>query len=152
VPGSGDGLRLFGERGEIQAMAPETCTITFTDTSVTLPGGKDLRDGLSAAAVVEKTLFLASDEATRIERLTGDVTSGVAAPTPFALKDLIGPLPIDKDKEEVDIEGLAIHDNWLWLVGSHGSKREKIDLDDGLDTAANVETIAKVKPKGNRYL
>lgn len=136
-------------------MDQTTCTITFDENLLKL-GKKDLRDGLSAVAAVDDALFLASDEATRIERLTRDGNGGFANHQAFPLKDLLGALPIDKEKEEVDIEGFAIDKGWLWLVGSHSAKRKKIDVeDDGTvkgTTAENIAEIAKVEAEGNRYL
>ena len=76
---------------------------------------------MSAAVLVENTLWVAGDETTRLERLSredGDVYAGHVA---FPLSDYLT-LPAGA-KEEADIEGLDVADGYLWLVGSHSLKR-----------------------------
>lgn len=77
---------------------------------------------LSAAARWEECLFVSCDETAGVERLTaaegcwGDHRH-------FALGELVD-LPAGPDGE-MDIEGLACDDGWLWVVGSHALKRDK---------------------------
>jgi hypothetical protein len=46
----------------------------------------------------------------------------------FLIKDLLKDFA--DQQEEIDIEGLDFQDNYLWLVGSHSSKRKKVGKDD----------------------
>src|SRR5215210_2805612 len=78
--------------------------------------GKELRDGLSAAVLDGDTLWLAGDETTRLDRLTRDRGDTYHAHVQFPLSTLFDlPAP---EKEEADIEGLDVADDYLWLVGS----------------------------------
>ncbi len=58
--------------------------------------------------------------------------------------------PIPADIEEVDLEGLAYADGYLWLVGSHSLKRKQPQLNAGSEKAR--KQLAKIGSDGNRYL
>ena len=60
------------------------------------------------------------------------------------------PKPDEADGEEVDVEGLAYHDGYLWLVGSHSLKRKKPKT--GQSVGKAFKQLAKVSSDGNRYL
>jgi hypothetical protein len=115
----------------------------MTEPSVVLPEfnsdmnalghDKSLRDGLSVALKIGKTLWVANDETISLERLslvsdgkTGSYRYG--RHTQFSLHDYLR-LPVPSrgrtDVEEVDVEGLDYQDGYLWLVGSHSLKRNK---------------------------
>jgi hypothetical protein len=68
--------------------------------------------------------------------------------TDFPLADLLD-LPGGAD-EEADLEGMAVVDGWLWVVGSHGLKRK--NAKDGRSDADNAKRLAKVTLDGNRRL
>ncbi|MCM3904958.1 MAG: DUF3616 domain-containing protein [Pyrinomonadaceae bacterium] len=109
---------------------------------------KSLRDGLSAAVLVENTLWVAGDETTRLERLSRedrDVYSGHVA---FPLSDYLT-LPAGEGKE-ADIEGLDVADGYLWLVGSHSLKRN--NPKPGKPVVENLQRLSSVESDGNRYL
>lgn len=108
------------------------------------------RDSLSAVELAPdgRTLFVGVDETVNvtptIERLswTGD---GYAAHEPLAIEDFLT-LPKPKQKKgrvpEVDIEGLAACDSFLWVVGSHSSARKKPkhrSVEEDIDRLARVE-------------
>ena len=52
--------------------------------------------------------------------------------------------------EEADLEGMAVADGFLWVVGSHGLKRKNAKPDRG--HADNANRLAKVALDGNRRL
>jgi hypothetical protein len=52
--------------------------------------------------------------------------------------------------EEADLEGMAVADGFLWVVGSHGLKRK--NARPGRDHAENARRLAKVSLDGNRRL
>lgn len=115
---------------------------------------------LSALALAGDSLFVASDESSSIERLTR-VTTGhdgrkrggngltLAAHRSFPLADFVD-LPGGAEAE-VDVEGLAEHGGYLWLVGSHSMKRGNAKPD-GKNAARQIEKLARVTRDPNRYL
>jgi hypothetical protein len=52
--------------------------------------------------------------------------------------------------DEADLEGLAIDDGWLWLVGSHGLKRKSAKADK--EDVRNARRIGRLALDGNRRL
>ncbi|MDZ7714068.1 MAG: DUF3616 domain-containing protein [Rhodovibrio sp.] len=56
-----------------------------------------------------------------LERLTADADGGYAEHRSYDLSAIFD-LPGDT---EIDLEGLAVRDGWVWLVGSHALKRKK---------------------------
>jgi hypothetical protein len=96
---------------------------------------QDTVANLSASVRVNRTLFVGGDEACGIERLVidGERCSEHESVPLALLLDLADP------EAEADIEGLAVEDGWLWVVGSHARTRPKpkkgkqLDLDDLCD-------------------
>ena len=66
----------------------------------------------------------------------------------FPLADLLD-LP-GTAGEEADLEGMAVADGFLWVVGSHGLKRKNAKPD--WDHAENARRLAKLALDGNRRL
>jgi hypothetical protein len=83
--------------------------------------GTGILSNFSAATRIGDTLFLAADEAARIERfrVAGAEARGHVS---FDLGDFLN---LADPAAEADIEGLAVQDDWLWLVGSHARTRPK---------------------------
>jgi Protein of unknown function (DUF3616) len=108
---------------------------------------------LSGAALTGDCLWVAGDEACGLCRLQalppsgGEVRRyGQALDVPLSgLLDLPG-----ADDDEADLEGLAVADDWLWLVGSHGLKRK--NTKPGREPADNAKRLAKLSLDGNRRL
>jgi Protein of unknown function (DUF3616) len=109
--------------------------------------GEKLAHDISAVARLGDTLFIACDETSTVEVLhrTGDCSFGehetVYLDELFALPDPGG---------ELDIEGLAIDDGRLWIVGSHSCTRQKPEKDEPVDAKA-IEGLAEIKPNANRH-
>ncbi|ASC71906.1 hypothetical protein XM38_028600 [Halomicronema hongdechloris C2206] len=92
-------------------------------------------------------LWLGSDEAAGLERLTLDGDT-IGEHQHLDLGDYLD-LPDGKD-EEIDIEGLAYADYYLWVAGSHSLKRKKPQPDNSSDE--NMERLATLSRDENRYL
>lgn len=86
---------------------------------------KKVREDLSAVVLTsDGNLWLASDETATIERLTCVDETNFGKQKRFQLGNLLGFSNLDEN-DEIDIEGLAYAEPYLWVVGSHSSKRTK---------------------------
>lgn len=118
---------------------------------------RQFRDSLSAVELVDdgRTLFVGVDETVNatptIERLSRS-GSGYAAHEPLAIEDFLT-LRNGKQKKgrvpEIDIEGLAVCDSFLWVVGSHSSARKKPKHQ---SVEEDLERLARVEFNQNRVL
>lgn len=112
-----------------------------------------VKSNLSGAAFTGEWLWVAGDEACGLERLRQLPPLGTEAlrfgeVCEFPLADLID-LPCAAD-EEADLEGMAVADGYLWVVGSHGYKRKNAKPE--RSHADNAKRLAKLALDGNRRL
>lgn len=112
-----------------------------------------VQTNLSGAAFTGDWLWVAGDEACGLDRLRrleplGRETLRFGEVRDFPLAELLD-LPGEAD-EEADLEGMAVADGWLWVVGSHGLKRKNAKPD--RSDAENAKRLAKVSLDGNRRL
>lgn len=108
---------------------------------------------LSGAAFMGDWLWVVGDEACGVDRLrrldpVGSETLRFGEGRDFPLADLLD-LPGAAD-DEADLEGMAVSDGWLWVVGSHGLKRK--NAKDDRSHADNAKRLAKVTLDANRRL
>ena len=108
---------------------------------------------LSGAAITGNWLWVAGDEACGVDRLrrldpVGSETLRFGEIRDFPLADLLD-LP-GAAEEEADLEGMAVSDGFLWVVGSHGLKRKNAKPE--MDHANNAKRLSKVSLDGNRRL
>jgi len=104
-----------------------------------LADGKTLKN-FSAGSRIGRTLFLAADERACLDRLIEEKDGRWGGHSRFLLADL---LDLHDPEGEADLEGLAAHDNWLWVLGSHARTRPKPEKAEGecidLDELANLK-------------
>jgi hypothetical protein len=130
-------------------MRPQAYTLHFNSKLSLNASEKHVRDGLSTVLCTGNNLWLSCDERTSIERLTRTGPHEYGQHASYQLADLLD-LPGDK-ASEIDIEGLAEADHYLWLIGSHSLKRKKPDHEHE-DVAKQLARLAKVEADPNRYL
>jgi hypothetical protein len=107
----------------------------------------DHSEALSAVALTpDGSLWVGSDESTTLEQLTPVAPYIYGAHRSYALDDFV---PLANQKDEIDIEGLDYADGYLWLTGSHSTKRKKVK---GKKQAKDIERIETIKREKNRYL
>lgn len=105
--------------------------------------GKEFYKNLSGITFADHHLWVASDEENSIERLSSIDSWSFGQHQSFKLKDLI--VGFSDEKGEVDIEGLCHSGDYLWLIGSHSSKRKKIK-------GGETDRLKIIKTEPNRYL
>jgi len=115
--------------------------------------GSLVKSNLSGADFSGDWLWVVGDEACGIDRLrrlppAGDEALRFGEVHDFPLADLLD-LSGAAD-EEADLEGIAVADGWLWVVGSHGLKRKNARANG--DHAGNSKRLAKVTLDRNRRL
>lgn len=110
---------------------------------------KEHREDISAVLLSpEKHLWLGSDETCTIERLSLVDAKNFGNHRQYNVADFIQ-LPASNE-EEIDIEGLAYDNHYIWFVGSHSYKRKKPKAEK--TEAKNVQRLAKIETEPNRYI
>lgn len=108
---------------------------------------EDLLGDLSAAALTpDGSLWVGSDEFTTLERLSPVAPYVYGDHRTYALDEFVS---LANPEDEIDIEGLDYAEGYLWLTGSHSTKRKKVK---GKKTAKDIERIGTIKRDDNRYL
>ncbi|MBO0356868.1 DUF3616 domain-containing protein [Hymenobacter sp. BT186] len=111
--------------------------------------GKHVRDGLSTVLRTGNNVWMSCDERTSIERLRLTGTHELGAHCRYELAEL---LDLGDDAEvEIDIEGMAEAEHYLWVIGSHSRKRKQPKPDED-DVAHQIARLAEVKEEPSRYL
>lgn len=140
--------------------------LQFQPEHDSLTHDKELRDGLSVALRMGRTLWLANDETVGLERLTLEEKDSTGRSSftrdhrQYRLHDFLrlplppsGKAPDDgntADINEADIEGIACDGKYLWLTGSHSLRRKQPKREAGAKKAH--KRLGSVEADGNRYL
>lgn len=104
---------------------------------------------LSTLVVDGDLLWSAADEEASIERFQRVGRDAYAHHVRFPLGQILD-LPAGPEAE-MDIEGLAIDDGWLWVAGSHSLRRKRPDPDKEGTAEALLERLGVVDRQPNRY-
>ncbi|MEN3972719.1 DUF3616 domain-containing protein [Sphingomicrobium sp. XHP0235] len=91
---------------------------------------------LSACATHGRAIFVAGDECHSVERLILGDEGEASDHRRFELSDY---LDLFRGGEEMDIEGLAVADDWLWVCGSHS--RTRPDPRDDSDDDGRIDIV-----------
>lgn len=110
----------------------------------------DLVGEISAIArTPDGSLWVGSDELQTLERLfPGDRADVFGEHKPYPIPHFVDMPNADKD-EEVDIEGIDFAAPYLWVTGSHSTKRKKPK---GKKRGKDLERLAEIEAERNRYL
>lgn len=102
-------------------------------------------EDISAIGFLGKYLLIGADEGNTIQVLAPNEEQARAQYR--VINNIELPVP-NADKEEIDIEGITISDNTVYVVGSHSLNRTTIRSDKTYQE--NLERLLKVKNEDNR--
>jgi len=107
----------------------------------------DLLKQLSAVALTpDGSLWIGSDELLGVERLSPIEPYIYGNHQQFAIADFVN---LFNQEDEIDIEGIDHDNHYLWLTGSHSTKRKRAK---GKDPEKDIHRLSEVKTELNRYL
>ncbi|MCC6590407.1 MAG: DUF3616 domain-containing protein [Bryobacterales bacterium] len=106
-----------------------------------------IRRNISGLAFDGRNVWIGGDEGRCIERLTL-IDGEYRDHKRFDLAEYL-PLDTTKKQDEIDIEGIDIDDEYLWLVGSHSLRREKADPN--ASDEENLTVLSRITAQANRY-
>ena len=102
---------------------------------------EEIISDLSAAAFSDDgSLWVGSDEMIGVERLSLVGCHNYGEHQRFFLQDYVNLFNTD---DEMDIEGMDFADGYLWLTGSHSTKRKKPKKDDLEENLERMATITE---------
>ncbi len=104
-----------------------------------------ISDISSATFSDDGSLWIGSDEMVGVERLSPIGCHSFGEHQRFLLKDYIELF----DDDEIDIEGMDFRNGYLWLTGSHSTKRKKPK---GKDLETDLERLATITTDLNRFI
>lgn len=107
----------------------------------------DVISDISAAAFSpDGYLWVGSDEMIGVERLSPDSNYSYGQHKRFLLEDYIQLFNTD---DEIDIEGMDYSKGYLWLTGSHSTKRKKVK---GKSDKKDLERLMTITTDLNRFI
>lgn len=107
----------------------------------------DVIADISAAAFSpDGNLWIGSDEMIGVERLSPIGKYSYGKHQRFLLQDYVKLFNTD---DEIDIEGMDFSEGYLWLTGSHSTKRKKVK---GKKELEDIERLATITTDLNRFI
>lgn len=107
----------------------------------------DLIGEISAIALTpDSSIWVGSDELRVIERLSPVAPYIYGKHERFKSADFV---ELFDQESEIDIEGMDYSDGYLWLVGSHSTKRNQPE---GKQYKKDIQNLSKVETDPNRYI
>ncbi len=107
----------------------------------------DLIGEISAIALTpDGSLWAGSDELLAIERLSPIAPGIYAQHERFHSGDFI---ELFDAESEIDIEGMDYSERYLWLIGSHSTKRDKPEGD---EYEEDIQNLSEIEVDPNRYV
>lgn len=132
---------------------PRSASITFDPRLSRLPDGGALRDGLSSATAIGRTLWVVNDATLTVERLTRLPGAAVryGEHRQYRLTDYLDLRAPQRGRQfaEGDIEGLDARDGYLWITGSHSLRRNPPR---GRSPAQALDALTHTGRDGNQFL
>lgn len=129
-------------------MKKSSVTLQFNPELSINADGKHVRDGLSTIMRTGNYLWVSCDERCTLERLKKLDEQTFGEHHSFDLSQYLK-LPAGTESE-IDIEGIALEEHYLWLVGSHSLARRKPKKDKSPEE--QIKRLTKIKTDPNRYL
>ena len=127
-------------------MKKKNITLRFDPALSFTEKGKHVRDGLSASFLTGDNLWVSCDERSALERLKRISPDTFAEHQSFDLNEFLD-LPANGPCE-VDVEGMAYEDHYIWLVGSHSLARKKPRKGDSPENQLKRLSKLKEDPTG----
>lgn len=123
---------------------------SFLLSRVLLQFDSNLDDLLGEISAIARTpdgsLWLGSDEFMAVERLSPIAPGIYGQHQKFHVGNFV---ELFDDDSEIDIEGMDYSDGYLWLVGSHSTKRNKTK---GKKAKKDIQRLAEIETDANRCL
>lgn len=108
---------------------------------------EDLIGEISAIAFTpDGSLWVGSDELVAVERLSPISSCIYGQHQRFQSSDFV---ELFDPESEIDIEGMDYSEGYLWLVGSHSTKRNKPEGD---KYQKDIENLSEIETDANRYV
>ena len=127
-----------------------TMAESFLLSRVLLQFGKDsehiIADLSAAVMTPDGSLWVGSDECMAVERLQPLDNCVYGNHQAFNIGDFV---ELFDDDSEIDIEALGYSEGYLWVIGSHSSKRKNAK---GKSVQKDIQRLAVIKHDINRYL
>ncbi len=109
-------------------------------------GEKIIKDMSAIIQTPDGNLWIGSDELLGIEKISPIGEGIFGNHKHFFLGDFV---ELFNSEDEIDIEGLSYSNGYIWVTGSHSTKRGKPK---GKDEHKDIEKLAKIKLDLNRFL
>ena len=123
--------------------------LTFREHDDLVLADQPVRTDLSTCTSAGDVLFTANDEFAALERLIRQEDGSYGRHQAFSLAEIFD-LP-DGASGEMDIEGLDIDGDDLWIVGSHSLTRKKPKPGEN-DPATALDRLSSIRFQANRHL